>query len=80
MASYFRSFDFFRLVQPQERNLEYEGSSNWAKRFYLATNADAYVLGFRKWLNNLAGGAPDWAGRFENRLPPSPPKRIILDR
>ncbi|KAG0614122.1 hypothetical protein M758_6G152500 [Ceratodon purpureus] len=62
------------------KRLEYEGESNWFERCYTPAGADAYVIGFRKWLNDFAGGAPDWAGRFENKIPPSPPKEIILDR
>jgi hypothetical protein len=69
-----------RLAKFQDRRLEHEGASNWFKQCYTPARADSYVIGFRKWLNDFAGGAPDWAGRFENRLPPSPPKQIILDR
>jgi len=68
------------LLHVMERNLEHVGASKWNNRYYLPTKADAYVKGFRKWLNTLAGGAPDWGGRFENRLPPSPPKRLMMDR
>jgi hypothetical protein len=80
MTGYFGLFDMLRLAKFQDRRLEHEGASNWFKQCYTPARADSYVIGFRKWLNDFAGGAPDWAGRFENRLPPSPPKQIILDR
>lgn len=60
--------------------MEQEGAGNWFKVCYVPTTADAYVISFRKWLRDFAGGAPDWAGRFDKRSPPSPPRRIILDR
>lgn len=80
MVRLFRLYDVLRLAELQDRRLEHEGANNWFERCYTPAGADAYVIGFRKWLINFAGGAPDWAGRFENRLPPSPSKRIILDR
>uniref|UniRef100_A0A7I4D6Q8 Rieske domain-containing protein n=1 Tax=Physcomitrium patens TaxID=3218 RepID=A0A7I4D6Q8_PHYPA len=67
------------LLHLLERRLQVEGPENWFKRAYIPTTADAYVAGFRRWLNDFAGGCPDWSGRFEDNLPPSPPKRIILD-
>ena len=64
----------------QERRLEVHGANKWTEFCYAPAPADGYVHAFRKWLRDYAGGAPDWAGRFENRLPPSPPKRIMMDR
>ncbi|KAG0583455.1 hypothetical protein KC19_3G137300 [Ceratodon purpureus] len=65
------------LLHVVERKLEQEGLSG----YYAPTKADVLVLAFRKWLNTFAGGAPDWGRHFEsNKLPPSPSKRMMLDR
>lgn len=65
------------LLHLLDRRLEQEGLSG----YYAPTKADALVLAFRKWFHDFAGGAPDWGGHVEsNKLPPSPSKRLMLDR
>ena len=46
----------------------------------MPTKSDAFVVGFRKWLNKYAGGQVDWRGRFTSALPPTPPREQLMDR
>ncbi|EFJ09200.1 hypothetical protein SELMODRAFT_130316 [Selaginella moellendorffii] len=58
------------MEQKQERN----------EREFTPTSADAFVLGFRRWLSVYAGGAPGYAPHIDRKLPSSPPKPQLMDR
>ena len=52
----------------------------WEEACYVPTSSDTFVITFRKWMRNYAGGGPDWGGRYENLLPPTQPKEQLMDR
>ncbi|OMO81044.1 Pheophorbide a oxygenase [Corchorus capsularis] len=69
------------LLHVEERNImENGGSKNWKKACFVPTKSDAFVVGFRRWLNKYAGGEVDWRGKFSGALPPSPPREQLMDR
>lgn len=68
------------LLHVEERKIMDVGPSNWLKACFVPTTSDAYVIGFRKWLNKYSGGQIDWSGKFSGSLPPSPPKEQLMDR
>ncbi|GLU19590.1 hypothetical protein SLE2022_358310 [Rubroshorea leprosula] len=68
------------LLHVEERKIINVGPSNWQKACFVPTKSDAYVIGFRKWLNKFAGGQVDWRGKFGGVLPPSPPREQLMDR
>ncbi|MBD0344105.1 MAG: Rieske 2Fe-2S domain-containing protein [Coleofasciculus sp. Co-bin14] len=64
------------FLHHQERYLEeLGGSANFAKAFYLPTQADRFVLELRSWVNKY-GGEPF----SDSTLPPRIPREKLLDR
>ncbi|XP_057509618.1 protochlorophyllide-dependent translocon component 52, chloroplastic-like [Actinidia eriantha] len=68
------------LLHLEERKIMDIGPSNWKKACFVPTKSDALVVGFRRWLNNYAGGQVDWRTKFSGALPPTPPREQLLDR
>ncbi|KAG6790930.1 hypothetical protein POTOM_000037 [Populus tomentosa] len=64
----------------KERKIMEMGASNWQKACFVPAKSDAFVVGFRKWLNKYAGGQVDWRGNYSGTLPPTPPREQLLDR
>ncbi|XP_034887315.1 protochlorophyllide-dependent translocon component 52, chloroplastic isoform X2 [Populus alba] len=64
----------------KERKIMEIGASNWQKACFVPAKSDAFVVGFRKWLNKYAGGQVDWRGNYSGTLPPTPPREQLLDR
>ena len=56
------------------------GPSNWLKACFVPTKSDAFVVGFRKWLNKYARGEVNWPTKLSSSLPPTPPREQLLDR
>lgn len=55
-------------------------ATNWQEACFVPTKSDAFVVGFRRWLNKYGGGVVDWKGKFTGALPPSPPREQLMDR
>nr|XP_011469383.1 PREDICTED: protochlorophyllide-dependent translocon component 52, chloroplastic-like isoform X2 [Fragaria vesca subsp. vesca] len=69
------------LLHLEEQRIMDAGITRWQKACFLPTKSDAVVIGFRKWLNQYAGGQVDWRGKFTGgALPPTVPKEQLLDR
>ncbi|EEF28992.1 protochlorophyllide-dependent translocon component 52, chloroplastic [Ricinus communis] len=68
------------LLHVEERKITDIGVANWQKACFVPTKSDALVVGFRKWLNNYAGGQVDWRGKYNGALPPTPPREQLMDR
>ncbi|XP_061982477.1 protochlorophyllide-dependent translocon component 52, chloroplastic-like [Populus nigra] len=68
------------LLHLEERKIMEIGASNWQKACFVPAKSDAFVVGFRKWLNKYAGGQVDWRGNYSGTLPPTPPREQLLDR
>ncbi|KAJ6961206.1 hypothetical protein NC652_000181 [Populus alba x Populus x berolinensis] len=68
------------LLYLEERKIMEIGASNWQKACFVPAKSDAFVVGFRKWLNKYAGGQVDWRGNYSGTLPPTPPREQLLDR
>ncbi|KAL5832382.1 hypothetical protein ACOSQ4_017736 [Xanthoceras sorbifolium] len=59
------------------------GPTNWQKACFVATKADAFVTGLRRWLQKYSGGQINWgAWKFStaSALPPTPPREQLMDR
>ncbi|KAM0011815.1 putative pheophorbide a oxygenase [Helianthus debilis subsp. tardiflorus] len=56
------------------------GQSNWQKVCFVPTKADANVVAYKKWIKKYAGGQIDWGNKFNELLPPTPPRDRLLDR
>ncbi|KAL5765300.1 hypothetical protein ACOSQ2_017894 [Xanthoceras sorbifolium] len=65
-----------------EQKIMEVGSANWHKACFVPTKSDAFVVGFRKWLNKYSDGQINWgAGKFSSgTLPPAPPREQLMDR
>ncbi|CAK7339116.1 unnamed protein product [Dovyalis caffra] len=63
-----------------ERKIMDIGPAKWQKACFVPTKADAFVVGFRRWLNKYSGGQVDWRGKYSGALPPTPPREQLLDR
>uniref|UniRef100_A0A7N2KLE2 Rieske domain-containing protein n=1 Tax=Quercus lobata TaxID=97700 RepID=A0A7N2KLE2_QUELO len=68
------------LLHIEERKIMDVGPVNWQKACFVPTKSDAFVIGFRKWLNKYAGGQVDWRGKYSGALPPTPPREQLMDR
>ncbi|KAA0055706.1 protochlorophyllide-dependent translocon component 52 [Cucumis melo var. makuwa] len=68
------------LLRVEEHKYEEIGTSNWHKACYVPVKSDAFVVGFRRWLNKYAGGQVDWGGKYSGSLPPLPPREQVLER
>ncbi|MCO5608880.1 hypothetical protein L7F22_063098 [Adiantum nelumboides] len=68
------------LLHKAERKLAEAGNTAWEKACYVPTTSDSFVIAFRRWLNTYAGGKPNWGGRYDHGLPPTPPKEQLMDR
>ncbi|XVF47505.1 hypothetical protein PTKIN_Ptkin03bG0114100 [Pterospermum kingtungense] len=68
------------LLHVEERKIMDIGATNWQKACFVPTKSDAFVVGFRTWLNKYAGIKIDWRGKFSGALPPSPPRERLMDR
>ncbi|GLT26988.1 hypothetical protein SLA2020_020210 [Shorea laevis] len=68
------------LLHIEERKIMDIGAANWQKACFVPTKSDAFVVGFRRWLNKYAGGQIDWRGKFTGALPPIPPREQLMDR
>ncbi|KAH7560337.1 hypothetical protein JRO89_XS10G0002000 [Xanthoceras sorbifolium] len=57
-------------------------SCQLAQSLFRATKSDAFVVGFRRWLNKYSDGQINWgAGKFSSgTLPPTPPRQQLMDR
>lgn len=69
------------LLHLEEQKLQAHGQMNWDKACYVPTKADAFVVGFRKWLKQYASNGIPWGEKYLNdTLPPTPPKEQLMDR
>ncbi|KAL5834099.1 hypothetical protein ACOSQ3_017773 [Xanthoceras sorbifolium] len=70
------------LLHIEEQKIMEVGSANWHKACFVPTKSDAFVVGFRKWLNKYSDGQINWgAGKFSSgTLPPAPPREQLMDR
>ncbi|CAK7339117.1 unnamed protein product [Dovyalis caffra] len=68
------------LLHLEERKIMDIGPANRPQACFVPTKADAFVVGFRRWLNKYAGGQVDWRGKYSGALPPTPPREQLLDR
>ncbi|KAK9114662.1 hypothetical protein Syun_021459 [Stephania yunnanensis] len=68
------------LLHLEEHKILDVGSENWQKACFIPTNADALVVGFRKWLRKYSNNQIDWRSKFSTMLPPSLPKEQLMDR
>ncbi|KAM3693109.1 hypothetical protein ACJW31_08G140900 [Castanea mollissima] len=68
------------LLHIEEHKIMDVGSANWQKACFVPTKSDAFVIGFRKWLNKYSGGQVDWRGKYSGVLPPTPPREQLMDR
>uniref|UniRef100_A0A2P2PJ71 Protochlorophyllide-dependent translocon component 52ic-like isoform X2 n=1 Tax=Rhizophora mucronata TaxID=61149 RepID=A0A2P2PJ71_RHIMU len=57
-----------------------KGIANWQKTCFVPTKSDAFVVGYRRWLKKYAGGQVDWRGKYGGVLPPTPPRKQLMDR
>ncbi|KAI9184770.1 hypothetical protein LWI28_000915 [Acer negundo] len=64
----------------KERKIMSVGPVNWQKACFVPTKADAFVVGFRRWLRKYSGGQINWGGKFSEILPPTPPREQLMDR
>ncbi|KAH7301960.1 hypothetical protein KP509_23G050300 [Ceratopteris richardii] len=71
--------DLYLLHLTERKLIEAEKKTSWEKACYVPTTSDAFVIAFRKWLKNFAGGGPNWGGQY-GQLPPTPPKEQLMDR
>ncbi|XP_017624962.2 protochlorophyllide-dependent translocon component 52, chloroplastic-like [Gossypium arboreum] len=68
------------LLHVQEHKIMELEATNWQEACFVPTKSDAFVVGFRRWLNKYGGGVVDWKGKFTGALPPSPPREQLMDR
>ncbi|XVE70330.1 hypothetical protein DITRI_Ditri10aG0064000 [Diplodiscus trichospermus] len=68
------------ILHVEERKIMDIGANNWQTVCFVPTKSDAFVVGFRTWLNKFAGSKIDWRGKFSGALPPSPPRQQLMDR
>ncbi|KAL5766963.1 hypothetical protein ACOSP7_017580 [Xanthoceras sorbifolium] len=68
------------LLHVEERKIKDVGPINWQKACFVPTKSDAYVVGFRRWLNKYSSGEINWGGKYSGTLPPTPPREQLLDR
>ncbi|KAK3200517.1 hypothetical protein Dsin_023932 [Dipteronia sinensis] len=68
------------ILHVEERKIMNVGPANWQKACFVPTKADAFVVGFRRWLRKYAGGQINWGGKFSEILPPTPPREQLMDR
>eukprot|EP01018_Ginkgo_biloba_P018176 Gb_36694 [translate_table: standard] len=68
------------ILHLEEHRLQENDQIIWEKACYVPTTSDVFVVAFRKWLKQYAGGAPSWGKKFSGSLPPSPPKEQLMDR
>jgi len=72
------------FLHKQERLVENERDvhgKSYAQACYMPTKADTYVVAFRRWISEMAGGHPAWPAGLEERLPPMQTTREeLLDR
>ena len=72
------------FLHKQERLVENERDvhgKSYAQACYMPTKADTYVVAFRRWISEMAGGHPAWPAGLEDRLPPMQTTREeLLDR
>ncbi|KAJ0982710.1 hypothetical protein J5N97_010965 [Dioscorea zingiberensis] len=68
------------LLHLEEQKIAELGPSNWLQACYVPAKSDAMVIAFRRWLKKYADGQIHWGTKFNNYLPPSPPKEQIMDR
>ena len=60
--------------------MEEGGGAKAPAVYYTPASTDAFVNGYRAWLNKYAGSGVKWPSYVDPALPPSPSKREILDR
>ncbi|KAH7560365.1 hypothetical protein JRO89_XS10G0005500 [Xanthoceras sorbifolium] len=70
-------FTFFCVP---ERKIMEIGPTNWQNSCFVPTASDAFVFGFRRWMNKYTGGQVNWGGKFSGTLPPTPPREQLMDR
>ncbi|KAK1582319.1 hypothetical protein Q3G72_013958 [Acer saccharum] len=71
---------FFFFCIPEHKIMDV-GPANWHKACFVPTKSDAFVTGFRRWLNKYSDGQINWGGKFiSGTLPPSPPREQLMDR
>ncbi|KAI0504846.1 hypothetical protein KFK09_015810 [Dendrobium nobile] len=68
------------LLHVEERKIAEVGPSNWQKACFVPTKSDEKVIAFRKWLRRYADSQINWVNKFENYLPPTPPREQLMDR
>ncbi|KAJ0703202.1 putative pheophorbide a oxygenase [Helianthus annuus] len=68
------------LLHIEEKKLMETGFSNWENVCFVPTKSDAKVIAFRKWLKKYSGGRIDWGNKFDESLPPTPPREQLTDR
>ncbi|KAM7280238.1 hypothetical protein ACFE04_007372 [Oxalis oulophora] len=68
------------LVHVQEQRLKVVAPAHRQKAYFVPTKSDAFVVSMRKWLNKYADGQVDWKGKFTGDLPPTPPRKKLMDR
>ncbi|MBA0644962.1 hypothetical protein Goklo_013127 [Gossypium klotzschianum] len=68
------------LLHVQEHKIMELEATNWQEACFVPTKSDAFVVGFRRWLNKYGGGTVDWKGKFSGALPPSPLREQLMDR
>ncbi|KAL5834107.1 hypothetical protein ACOSQ3_017781 [Xanthoceras sorbifolium] len=70
------------LLHIEEQKIMEVGPANWHKACFVPTKSDAFVVGFRRWLNKYSDGQINWGvGKFSSgTLPPTPPRQQLMDR
>ncbi|KAM0038578.1 putative pheophorbide a oxygenase [Helianthus debilis subsp. tardiflorus] len=68
------------LLHIEEKKLMETGFTNWENVCFVPTKSDAKVIAFRKWLKKYSGGRIDWGNKFNESLPPTPPREQLMDR
>ncbi|KAL5766953.1 hypothetical protein ACOSP7_017570 [Xanthoceras sorbifolium] len=68
------------LLHEEECKIMEVGPTNWQNSCFVPTASDAFVFGFRRWMNKYTGGQVNWGGKFSGTLPPTPPREQLMDR
>ncbi|KAK0607381.1 hypothetical protein LWI29_014117 [Acer saccharum] len=68
------------LLHVEEHKIMDAGPANWQNACFVPTTSDAFVFGFRRWMNKYTGGQVNWGGKFSGTLPPTPPREQLMDR
>ena len=76
--SHLKTHDIFDgdaiLIHHQEHTLAQRGG-DWRSGYYMPTNSDRLLAGFRQWLDKIGGGRPQWL-EVDHEGGVAPPPRV----